>query len=87
MEPGPKLDAALAIVESAAIGAGRDPSEILMEGRMKWRPQLRDNIAIVESWSVAGASHLAINTMRAGFESVEDHLNALGQIASELGLS
>jgi probable F420-dependent oxidoreductase len=86
MEPGPELEAALAIVESAAIGAGRDPSEILMEGRMKWRPELSDNVAVVESWSAAGASHLAINTMSAGFESVEDHLHALGQISSELDL-
>jgi hypothetical protein len=57
-----------------------------MEGRMKWRPELSDNVAVVESWSAAGASHLAINTMSAGFESVEDHLHALGQISSELDL-
>ena len=35
--PGPQLDAARAIVEQAAVAAGRDPAAIGMEGRVSWK--------------------------------------------------
>ena len=37
MAPGPALDDARAIVETAAVDAGRDPATIGMEGRVDWR--------------------------------------------------
>ena len=40
-----------------------------------------------ERWRGTGASHLEINTMRAGFESVDDHLAALSKIADALDLT
>lgn len=87
MEPGPELDAARAIVESAAREAHRDPSRVQMEGRMKWRESLEANLDLAHRWEEAGASHLAVNTMRCGFETLDDRLRALDRFASELNLT
>jgi probable F420-dependent oxidoreductase len=85
--PGPKLDEAKAIVDAAAIEAGRDPATIGMEGRANWDPGGLDTVVDqVGRWSRAGATHVSINTMGAGFGSVDEHLAALGAAASGLGL-
>jgi len=67
VQPGPRLDASLAIVNQAAAAAGRDPSTIAMEGRItlvagdeaQW-------VAQTDAWRAAGASHLSVNTMGQG---------------------
>ncbi len=83
--PGDKLDAARSIVEQAAVEAGRDPAAIQMEGRVSWgdggAAQLADH---VERWRKAGATHLSINTMGAGFGGVDGHLAALAEAAEGL---
>ena len=84
MAPGPELDEARAVVERAALGAGRDPASIGMEGRVDWRG---DSYAVTNelaAWAEAGASHVAVNTMGAGLKSVDDHLAALSQVAVSL---
>ena len=89
--PGPKLDEARAIVEQAALGAGRDPSALGMEGRASWRgtPDAAPDelVARVEQWRAAGATHLSINTMNAGLAAVDDHLAALAALAAALDLT
>ena len=63
-----------------AEAAGRDPAGILMEPRINsadgdpefWQGQ-------VEAWNKLGASHISINTMRAGLQSPQDHINAIQQ--------
>jgi len=40
----------------------------------------------VQRWRDAGATHLSVNTMRAGFTSVDGHLAALESTAEALGL-
>src|ERR1700687_1993018 len=83
--PGPKLDEAKAIVDAAAIEAGRDPAAIGMEGRATWGPSgLETTIDEVRRWSGAGGSHPAIHTMGAGFGSVDEHLAALAAAAKGL---
>jgi probable F420-dependent oxidoreductase len=85
--PGPKLDAARAVVEQAAAAAGRDPAAIGMEGRVSWNDdpaQLADHAG---RWEQAGASHLSVNTMGAGLATVDAHLTALEQAAAALGLT
>jgi probable F420-dependent oxidoreductase len=85
--PGPKLEEAKAIVERAAIEAGRDPASLGMEGRANWGAGGVDQlIQHVERWRRAGATHLSINTMGAGFDSVDDHLEALSLAATALEL-
>ena len=86
--PGRKLDEAKALVDAAASQAGRDPAAIGMEGRASWGPSGLE--AVVEQaglWSSAGATHLSINTMQAGFRSVDEHLAALAKTAERLGIT
>ena len=85
--PGPQLDAARAIVDQAAVAAGRDPAAIGMEGRVSWKGdpvQLADQAG---AWEQAGASHLSVNTMGAGLATVDAHLAALEHAAGALGLT
>jgi probable F420-dependent oxidoreductase len=86
--PGPKLDEARAMVETAAREAGRDPASLGMEGRVSWTqgglPKLVDHAG---RWRDAGATHLSVNTMNAGLGGVDGHLRALAQAAAELGLT
>ena len=84
MAPGPKLDEARAVVERAAVEAGRDPASIGMEGRVDWRGDSDAVTNELAAWAEAGASHVAVNTMGAGLKSVDDHLAALSQVAVSL---
>jgi len=85
--PGPRLDEARALVAEGAAEAGRDPATLGMEGRVSWTD---DGLAKVVDhagrWRQAGATHVAINTMGAGFKSVDEHLTALAQAAEALGV-
>ena len=87
VRPGPELDAARGIVEQAAIAAGRDPVAIGMEGRVSWTGDPAQLSTDADRWQEAGASHLSVNTMRAGLATVEQHLAALEQAASALDLT
>jgi probable F420-dependent oxidoreductase len=87
VQPGQKLDDAIGVVSSSAADAGRDPSTIKMEGRVDFRGDAEDVAGRINSWGEAGASHMGINTMRAGLSSVSDHLRALEATAKALGLS
>src|ERR1700757_1964207 len=88
MGPGPKLDEAKAIVDAAAIEAGRDPATLGMEGRANWDAGGVDAVMKhVQRWRGAGATHLSVNTMGAGFTSLDEHIAALGAVADAMGLS
>ena len=84
MAPGPELDEARAVVERAAVEAGRDPDAIGMEGRVNWRGDGEAVINELKAWADAGASHVSVNTMSAGLKTVDDHLAALAQVATSL---
>jgi probable F420-dependent oxidoreductase len=87
LPPGPKLDEARAIVEQAALDAGRDPSTIGMEGRVTWTDDGVEKVVDhVGRWRDAGATHVSINTMNAGLGSLDGHLDALAATADALGL-
>jgi probable F420-dependent oxidoreductase len=79
--PGPKLEQALQEVAQAAREAGRDPTQIAMEGQVSWNGNADDLAAGLRVWADAGASHVSINTMGAGLASVDDHLRALTSAA------
>ena len=81
MGPGPELDEARAVVERAAVEAGRDPASIGMEGRVDWRGDSEATINELKAWAEAGASHVTVNTMGAGLRTVDDHLAALSEVA------
>jgi probable F420-dependent oxidoreductase len=85
--PGPRLDAARAVVDEAAREAGRDPGSLGMEGRVVWGEGGGDRVAEdAEVWAAVGATHLTVNTMGAGLAGVDDHLAALAGAARALGL-
>ncbi len=85
--PGPDLDAARAIVEAAAVDAGRDPAAIGMEGRVTWTADDPERfVRQVEKWRDAGATHLGIDTMYQGLEGTDAHLAAIEAAADVLGL-
>jgi probable F420-dependent oxidoreductase len=83
--PGPKLDEARAIVRQAAVDAGRDPDALGMEGRISWEEGDLDKLVRQAGrWRDADATHLSVNTMGAGLESVDEHLAALASAAEVL---
>ncbi|HMG25341.1 MAG TPA: LLM class F420-dependent oxidoreductase [Acidimicrobiia bacterium] len=83
--PGERLDEAHDIVRKAAADAGRDRRRIGMEGRITWAEGDLDKLARqAGKWRDAGATHLSVNTMGSGFESVDDHLAALASAAEAL---
>jgi probable F420-dependent oxidoreductase len=85
MPPGPALDEAIAVVKEAAVGAGRDPAVLGMEGRLGFNG--RDTDALVSTtqrWLESGATHLAVNTMGSALPGLEAHLQALAVAAEAL---
>jgi probable F420-dependent oxidoreductase len=81
MGPGPAHDEARAVVDQAAVDAGRDPSTIGMEGRVDWRGDDDEAADQLRAWAEAGATHVSVNTMGAGCKTVDDHLAALTRVA------
>jgi probable F420-dependent oxidoreductase len=86
MPPGPKLDEAKAMVEEAAVQAGRDPSVLGMEGRASWTGSAEELDDLARRWRESGATHLAVSTMKAGLRTVDEHLAALATVAETLEL-
>ena len=87
VRPGPDLDTALEVIADAARDAGRDPASIGMEGRAAWKADDPDQIARQTArWRDAGASHLTLDTMRAGLATVDDHIAALATAAQLIGI-
>ena len=78
----------LAKIHAAADAAGRDPSDlgIAMNFAIGSR-SVAEQVEAVRGWADAGASHLAINTMGAGFASPAKHIEAIGAFAEAYGLS
>ena len=88
MQPGPKLDQARAVIEDAAREAGREPTSLGMEGRVAWvaGQGVEAVTERVGRWRDAGATHVSVNTMGAGFASVDAHMEALAVTAAALDL-
>lgn len=87
MQPGPEFDQARSEVARAAEAAGRDPASLGMDGRVTWTGDLRQLLVDVDAWRAAGATHLSVNTMRAGLGGIDGHVSVLTRIARELGLN
>jgi probable F420-dependent oxidoreductase len=77
-KPGPQLDEAITTIRDAARAAGRDTSEIGLEGRIAVGDEDQTRIAKeFQEWESVGASHVSFNTMGAGLENVGAHIGAL----------
>lgn len=67
--------------------AGRPAVSFGIEARVMYDPNQPEKwLKDVEDWQQAGATHLSLNVMGLGYNTPEQHLSALEQIASELGL-
>ncbi|HVO43205.1 MAG TPA: LLM class F420-dependent oxidoreductase [Aggregatilineales bacterium] len=67
--------------------AGRAPQDLGIEALI----QVADGpeatwTTWVENWTKLGATHLAVNTMRAGFRSPQEHIDILRRMAGILGV-
>jgi probable F420-dependent oxidoreductase len=66
--------------------AGRDPAAIGIEGRINFGAGTPDTWAQeAEAWQKVGATHLSVNTMRAGLGSPEAHIKAIRQFKEAVG--
>ncbi len=58
--------------------AGRDPSAIGIEGRIGMATDGQDHWQkLAEAWAEVGATHLSVNTMKAGLKGPEQHIEAI----------
>ena len=86
VRPGDDLQRALDVIDTAARDAGRDPASIGMEGRVGFDGTDPDRfVRQIERWRAAGATHVSIDTMRTGQETVDGHLDLLRRAAELLG--
>jgi probable F420-dependent oxidoreductase len=72
--------ATLAKVQEFAKEAGRDPSSIGLEARINVNegdPEFWQERAT--AWRGLGATHISVNTMGAGLQSPQDHINTIQQ--------
>ena len=76
----------MSVVEASARDAGRDPADVGMEGRLNFTGDTEALVDLAEQWRAAGATHVAVNTMRAGFVGLAGHLEALTAAAGSLHL-
>jgi probable F420-dependent oxidoreductase len=86
MQPGDDARATVERLKIFAREAGRDGESIGMESRINladgnpelWQSQAR-------AWEEMGATHVSVNTMRAGLSSPQDHINAIHQFKEVIG--
>ena len=79
MPPGDELAAVLGRLQGYAVEAGRDPASIGVEGSM---PIKRDDdperwVAKAKAFADLGATHLRVMTAGGGFETPQQHLDAV----------
>jgi len=85
-DAGDKVRAMIEKVKAYAREAGRDPAAIGIEGRIsvaggsaeKWREA-------AAQWRALGATHLSVNTMKAGLARPADHIDAIRRFREAVG--
>lgn len=69
-----------------AHAAGRNPSDIGLEPQLSVeRLPEQEWARYVSDWRALGATHLCVNTMGAGYRSLDDHVAALRHVKETLG--
>jgi probable F420-dependent oxidoreductase len=67
--------------------AGRDPAQVGLEAQISLNQVPESGWqAFVDGWRELGAQYLCVNTMRNGFTSVQQHLDALRRFAEVVGV-
>jgi len=66
--------------------AGRDPDTFQIDGRVTLGNRKPEEcVAEIEAWRELGATHVSLNTMRAGLSSPDAHIDAMRRFKEELG--
>ena len=77
-EPNSEGAERIAEMRGYATEAGRNPSAIGIEGRIGIATDDQANWQkLAESWAEVGATHLSVNTMRAGLQGPDQHIDAI----------
>jgi probable F420-dependent oxidoreductase len=77
-EPGDKVRSMIERIRSYAKEAGRDPSAIGIEGRVSVADGSREKwLQAISQWKELGATHVSVNTMKAGFSTPSAHIDAI----------
>jgi len=80
MRPDEQAKEHLGRIRGYAREAGRDPTRIGIEARISINNGTPDDWAnMATAWRELGATHVSVNTMGAGFQSVNQHIAALRQ--------
>jgi probable F420-dependent oxidoreductase len=78
LAPDERCRAAIEKIATYARQAGRDPKAIGIEGRMTIDPQSAETWHDqINAWKTLGATHLSVNTMKAGFSTPTAHMEAI----------
>ncbi len=86
-QPGAELDRSLERIWQAADAAGRQHSDIGIEGRITLKVGDEDGwVAQTDTWRATGATHLSINTMGQGRTPAE-HIATIRRYAELVGVS
>ena len=81
MGPDATCRAAIEKISSYAREAGREPKNIGIEGRLMFGQRSPEEWAgEIEAWKNLGATHVTINTMKAGLASPADHIEAIRRV-------
>ena len=68
----------LAQMREYATKAGRDPKSIGIEGRISYAADDQSTWEkMAAAWDEAGATHLSVNTMKAGLQGPDQHIDAI----------
>jgi hypothetical protein len=87
LPPDDQCRAAIDKIRSYATEAGRDAHQIGIEGRISIAQGSPDDwVQELERWKSLGATHVCINTMKAGLKSPADHVHAIRRVAAALAL-
>ncbi len=82
--PDAKMEEQLERFRGFVAEAGRDPAGIGIEARAGMRDGVEAAIEQAHRWEALGATHLALNTMRAGYETVDQHIEAITTFKRQL---
>jgi probable F420-dependent oxidoreductase len=78
LPPDDGCRAAIEKLKSYAREAGRDPSAIGIEGRITFGEGSAEGwTETINAWEKLGATHLSLNTMKAGLRTPADHIDAI----------
>jgi probable F420-dependent oxidoreductase len=78
MGPDEKCRAAIDKIHSHARETGRNPNDIGIEGRVGYGQGSTDAwLRDLQAWKDLGATHVSLNTMRAGLDSPAAHIEAI----------